>query len=103
MMAWKRPVPERDIAGCSELQWGHADDGVEERCDEPRTRERRSCFNGATPMMAWKSTRIFQYLDRQSRELQWGHADDGVEERGWRCTPCRSLGQLQWGHADDGV
>ncbi len=47
--------PQRAAPG-EELQWGHADVGVEDRRPGSRPRWRGYGFNGATPMSAWKTT-----------------------------------------------
>ena len=61
-----------------QLQWGHADDSVED-----------------TPLSASVLTDRFM--------LQWGHADDSVEDdRSAVRRACTSV-ELQWGHADDSV
>ena len=61
------------------LQWGHSDDGVEDaRSGCPGCRRVRR-FNGATPMMEWK-TMGFAPMFALYCLLQWGHSDDGVED-----------------------
>ena len=47
---WPAPSPPA-------LQWGHADDGVEDVEKFTDLRETIRGFNGATPMMAWKTSR----------------------------------------------
>ncbi len=43
------------------LQWGHACEGVETR-KENYQKERIPCFNGATPVKAWKPILLFKKL-----------------------------------------
>jgi len=37
------------------------------------------CFNGATPMKAWKTLTEVDNM-RKQLGLQWSHADEGVED-----------------------
>jgi len=56
MKAWKTTYGRVPIVRLVELQWSHADEGVEDRQLE-RLTSRLLCFNGATPMKAWKTLR----------------------------------------------
>jgi hypothetical protein len=77
MTAWKTEPHGPLQRSKTQLQWGHADDGVED-----------------VILADLKSGRF---------ELQWGHADDGVEDvRGWR-PQYETSSELQWGHADVGA
>ena len=125
MSAWKtagmRWSPDRPI----QLQWGHADVGVEDAdadagriADERsfngatpmsawKTRTRRDgriaqCgFNGATPMSAWKTPRL---TGRSPRDACFNGA---TPMSAWKTAEFAAANAdhatLQWGHADVGV
>ncbi len=84
------------------------------------------CFNGATPLQAWKQSFVFHFVLPRTR-LQWGHASSSVEtslrerslhtlQRGfngatplqaWKPNPTIAIDtgppRLQWGHASSSV
>ena len=75
----RRGRRDKEVGGCGpgQLQWGHADVGVEDRTST---------------------------VSQRPTGLQWGHADVGVEDG---LTPATvsilMVHRLQWGHADHSV
>ncbi len=62
----------------TELQWGHAQTGVETRPSPIPPSAERCSFNGATPKRAWRPGET-RPSHSPTRSLQWGHAQTGVE------------------------
>ncbi len=79
MSAWKTSAIGLMKGWRADLQWGHADVGVEDSGWSVAPVPVVVPFNGATPMSAWK-TWFFGPHFPQRIVLQWGHADVGVED-----------------------
>src|SRR5262249_5853297 len=79
------------------LQWGHAGCGVEEAPAPRPGRRSTGRFNGATPVAAWKRSRI------RPTSVGWGCFNGAtpamVWETGSGIRPASTGRLLQWGHA----
>ena len=89
----------RFVDDADQLQWGHAEMGVETVWVHQRQRP-YMCFNGATPKWAWRLIRLQQHPE--GRHASMGPRRNGRGDASLLADGAR-VERLQWGHAEMGV